>query len=225
MSLRASVPGVPRARSRGGIGSAAPALVLAVALAACSQPPVPRDQFYRLSGGVPATRDDPAPLDGSLGVVRLRADGLVSQRPILFTSLERPNRLEQHSYHYWVESPPLMLRDALVDYLRGAGAATSVTVAEMRRAPGCELTGTLRRLEHITAGGQPSTALIEIEFMLERTNDRAVLLHRTYRAEQVAADVTIDATATAFDRALRALFARFASDLAARPSPCPSPVR
>jgi ABC-type uncharacterized transport system auxiliary subunit len=218
-----SVYGAPPAWTRWSIGSAALAVVLA--LAACSQPPLPRDHFYRLSGGVPAMRYDPAPLEGSLGVIRLRADGLVTQRPILFTSRERPNRLEQHSYQYWVESPPLMLRDALVDYLREAGAATSVTVGEARRPSGCELTGTLRRMEHITAGGQPSTALIEIEFMLERANDRAVLLHRTYRAEQVAADLTIDATATAFDSALGALFARLVADLAAGPARCPSPMR
>jgi ABC-type uncharacterized transport system auxiliary subunit len=217
--------GVPPAWTRWSIWSAALALALVLALAACSQPPVPRDQFYRLSGGVPTTRHDPAPLDGSLGVVRLRADGLVTQRPILFTSRERPNRLEQHSYNYWVESPPLMLRDALVDYLREAGAATSVTVGEARRATGCELTGTLRRMEQITAGGEPSTALIEIEFMLERANDRTVLLHRTYRAEQVAADLTVDATATAFNSVLGALFARLVADLAAHPAACPSPVR
>ena len=169
-------------------------------MAACSQPPVPRDQFYRLGSGLPGQALERAPLDGTLTVARLRADGLISQRPILFATREQPNRIEQHNYHYWYESPPLMLRDALIDYLRAANAATGVVSEQDRREGGCELTGTLRRLEHVTAGGEPSVAVVEIEFILRRVANDAVLLHRTYRAEQPAADLTMDTTVGAFDQ-------------------------
>ncbi len=197
---------------------------LALALVACSQPPVPRDQFYRLTGGAPSARFATPPIDGSLAVNRLRADGLVSQRPILFTSREQPHRLEQHNYDYWVEIPPVMLRDALMVYFEQANLAHTVVLGDARHRAGCELSATLRRMEHITEAGKPSTAVIEIQVRLQRVNDRAMLLSRTYHVEQVAAGLTVDATATAFDQALAALFARLLSDLAAERFSCPAAV-
>jgi ABC-type uncharacterized transport system auxiliary subunit len=199
-------------------------VLLALAVTACSQPPVPRDQFYRLSGGSPAQRYATPPVEGSLAVNRLRADGLVSQRPILFSTREQPNRLEQHNYHYWVDIPPMMLRDSLLVYLERANLASSVALGDARHRAGCELSANLRRMEHVVASGQPSTAVIEIQFQLERVNDAAILLNRTYRAEQVAAALTLDSTAAAFDQALAALFARLTGDIATAAPTCPAPV-
>ncbi|MEE1544068.1 MAG: ABC-type transport auxiliary lipoprotein family protein [Alphaproteobacteria bacterium] len=198
--------------------------VLALMVAACSAPPVPRDQFYRLSGGSPTQRFATPPIEGSLAVNRLRADGLVSQRPILFSTLEHPNRLEQHNYHYWIEIPPVMLRDSLMVYLEQANIAPSIALGDARHRAGCELSANLRRMEHVVSGGQPSTAVIEVQFQLERVNDAAILLNRTYRAEQVALALTVDSTAAAFDQALAALFVRLISDLAAATPTCPAPV-
>ena len=196
-------------------------LLAFVVVASCAQPPVPRDQFYRLGSGSPQQALDRAPLDGALSVSRLRGEGLVSQRPILFTTREQPNRIEQHNYHYWFESPPLMLRDALIDYLRAANLANVVVSDQDRREAGCSLTGSLRRIEHVTASGEPSVAVIEIEFMLRRVSSDSILLHRTYRAEQTAVDLTMDSTAGAFDQALAALFARLVDEVKATPTDCP----
>lgn len=196
-----------------------------VAVASCSQPPVPRDQFWRLDSGQPGHRFDTPPIGGTVAVDRLRAVGLIAQRPILFSTREQPNRIEQHSYQYWIEIPPLMLRDAMIDTLRAANVATELVTGENRRAAGCELTGTVRRMEHVTAGGTPSVAVLEIELRLERINDGEAILHRTYSAEQTAADLTIETTVVAFDQAFRALLARFLEELASRATDCPRPVR
>ena len=233
MTIGAGAGGVPpstggrQRRSASEAWRAAGTALLAalLALAACSQPPVPRDQFYRLSGAPPPQPYQMPPIEGTVVVERLRADGLLSQRPILYTSREWPNRLEQHNYQYWVESPPEMLSAVLLDYMRAANLATDVAEAGSRRPAGCRLTGTLRRMEQVVTAGAPSLAVIEVELMLERINDRALLLHRTYRAEQPAADLDMAATAQAFDSALAALLARFASDLAAAPLACPAPIR
>lgn len=198
------------------------ALALAViGLTTCSQPPVPRDQFYRLGSTMPQRALEQPALDGTLSVARLRADGLIGQRPILFATREQPNRIEQHNYLYWFESPPVMLRDALIDYLRAANAATVVVSDEDRRDAGCELTGSVRRIEHVITGGEPSVAVVEIEFLLRRVNGNSVLMHRTYRAEQAALDLTMDSTVDAFDEALGALFGRFVAEVAAAPTDCP----
>lgn len=196
-------------------------VIAVVGLSACSQPPVPRDQFYRLGSTLPPRALEPAPLAGTLTVERLRGEGLISQRPILFATREQPNRIEQHNYQYWFESPPLMLRDALIDYLRAANAASTVVGDQDRREGGCELTGALRRLEHVTTGGEPSVAVIEIELILRRVSGNSIVLHRTYRAEQTALDMTMDSTVSAFDEALGALFARFVNELSTTPTDCP----
>jgi ABC-type uncharacterized transport system auxiliary subunit len=194
-------------------------------LTACSQPPVPRDQFWRLEPGQPTQHFETPPMNGTVAVDRLRAAGLVSQRPILFSTAEQPNRVEQHSYQYWLESPPLMLREALIDYMRAANGATELISGESRRAPGCRLGGTLRRMEHISSGGQPSVAVVEIELRLEHVRDSEPILHRTYRAEQTAGDLTMDATVVAFNQALTALFARFIDEMATGATDCPTPSR
>ncbi|MFP6756770.1 MAG: ABC-type transport auxiliary lipoprotein family protein [Alphaproteobacteria bacterium] len=199
--------------------------VMFVVLAACAQPPVPRDQFWRLDSGQPVQHFEVPPIDGTVAVERLRAVGLISQRPILFSTAEQPNRIEQHSYQYWIEIPPLMLRDAMIDYMRAANVAAELVTGDSRRAAGCELSGTLRQMEHVTSGGAPSLAVVEIELRLERINDGEAILHRTYRAEQTAADLTIEATVIAFDQALRALLARFVDELASRATACPRPIR
>lgn len=208
-------------RSGRAITAVATLVVVAIGLSACSQPPVPRDQFYRLGATVPSRALDPSPLNGTLTVERLRGEGLISQRPILFATRAQPNRIEQHNYQYWFESPPLMLRDALIDYLRAANLASVVVSDQDRREGGCELTGALRRLEHVTTGGEPSVAVVEMELMLRRVADNTTLLHRTYKAEQTAADLTMDATVNAFDQALGALYARLVEELSAAPSDCP----
>ena len=59
--------------------------VMFVVLAACAQPPVPRDQFWRLDSGQPVQHFEVPPIDGTVAVERLRAVGLISQRPILFS--------------------------------------------------------------------------------------------------------------------------------------------
>jgi len=113
----------------------------------------------------------------------------------------------------------------MIDYLRAANVASVVVSDQDRREGGCELTGMLRRIEHVTSGGDPSIAVIEIEFMLQRTLEDTVLLHRTYRAEQIALDLTMDSTVAAFDQALGALFARVVDEVKATPTDCPTRSR
>ena len=121
--------------------------------------------------------------------------------------------------------PPVSVPVRLIHEAEGHIVTAELVTGDSRRAAGCELSGTLRQMEHVTSGGAPSLAVVEIELRLERINDGEAILHRTYRAEQTAADLTIEATVIAFDQALRALLARFVDELASRATACPRPIR
>ena len=104
-------------------------------LAGClgSAPPVPRDHYYRLGVHGPETGRTEAPFPGVMQVDQLQADGLLRERPLLYSRSGASHEVQQHNYHYWTDAPPLMLHDQLVTYLRRSNAARSVVTPDMRK--------------------------------------------------------------------------------------------
>ena len=182
-----------------------------LALAACAQPPVPQDQFYRLQVGTPEVPLAGSPLKGLLEVERFVADGLLGGRPIVFSASEQPHSLREYYYHFWVEAPTVMLRDRLVTYLRAAQAATTVVTPEMRVEPDFVLTGKIKRLERVI-GAQPR-AVVELDLGVRETaSDRLLFLETYYVEVEVDAD-TVAAAVEAINEALNQIYARFTADL------------
>ena len=70
--------------------------LLVVALVTnCSQPPLPENHYYRLGDAIPAVVHETPPIEGSVQVKTMRADGLVGQRPIVYSERERPFEIRQ----------------------------------------------------------------------------------------------------------------------------------
>ncbi len=183
---------------------------LALLAAACSQPEVPIDRFYRLAVPPPTPRFDRPPLAGTPEVPRFFADGLAGGRPIAYVDREDGALLE-YRYHHWNDPPPILIRDQLIDYLRAANAATRVVVPELRVQLDHVLVGRLIRFEHVRSA--PEKAVVVLEIGIRRA-DSADLVHlATYRAEAPFAG-GIDAVPAAMSRALSEVFARFLADLA-----------
>ncbi len=137
-------------------------LVLALAgLTGClgSAPPVPRDHYYRVlvapptqgdasrsASGQSASRQSASRqsaigimFPGVLSVAPLEADGLLRERPLLFSATGRAHEMQQHDYHYWMDPPPKMLQAQLVDYLRASGLAKAVVTPGLRVRPDYEI--------------------------------------------------------------------------------------
>jgi ABC-type uncharacterized transport system auxiliary subunit len=190
------------------------------AIAGCAQPPVPRDLFYRVDAGPPDGAFTTPPLRGAVMVERFRADGLVSQRPVVYSDSAHPFELLQYDYHYWVESPTVMMAYALTDYLRAAGAAATVDGPDIRSAAGCHINGNIRRFERVV-GEDSSVASVALEIRLTRRNDDAELLLDTYRADMRAGDQRMTSVVVAFNAGLRHVFDQFLDALAASPADCP----
>lgn len=213
-----------RPRHWPGAALAALATLAVAVVAGCAQPPVPRDHFYRVDAGAPERAFATPPLRGAVMVDRFRADGLVSQRPVVYSDAAHPFELLQYDYHYWVESPTVMMAYALTDYLRAAGAAGVVDGPDIRSAAGCRVSGNIRRFERVLGAGS-SVVSVALEIRLTRRNDGAELLLETYRADMRAGDERMTSIVVAFNAALRHVFDQFLDALAARPADCPPLVQ
>ena len=107
-------------------------IAIGVVLAACSQPPVPKDNYYRLHIGSPKQIYNKPLFSGPVEVQRFSADGLLANRHIVYANSQRPHLLNEYHYHFWSEPPPAMIRDQMVDFLRAAKASDRVVTPELR---------------------------------------------------------------------------------------------
>ena len=188
-------------------------LPLLLALSGCfgSAPPVPKEQYFRLIADQP-TEQASKKITGGIEVVPFAGEGVMSERPLLFTA-DGGRKLEQRNYAYWTDAPPQMLRDQLVTYLKQAGVADSVAPSELRLESAYVIRGTIRRLEQLV--GSNAGAVISLELaVMENSSDRLVLI-KVYTAEKPTSGDGIDGAVGALNDGLDEIFAAFAGDLAA----------
>jgi len=181
-------------------------------LAGCfgSAPAVPKEQYFRLVAAATASQSA-APISGGLEIVPFAGEGVMSERPLLFTA-DGGRKLEQRNYAYWTDAPPQMLRDQLVAYLRQAGVADNVVPSELRVESAYVVRGTIKRLEQLV--GARSGAVISLELaVIERSSDR-LILSKVYTAEKPTSGENIDNAVAALNDGLEEVFAAFAGDLA-----------
>ena len=187
-----------------------PVFLTSLLLAGClgSAPPVPRDHFYRLVVSGPAEPAGRGLLPGVLSIEPLQAEGLLHERPLLYSESGKPHEVQQHDYHYWADAPPRMLQDQMVAYLRRGGIARSVVTPEMRVRADYRVLGKAKRLERLLGGGPPRV-FVELELVLVRLSDGGVVVAETYSEEDPAADGSVKASVMALNRATGRIFDRF----------------
>ena len=182
-------------------------------LGACAAPPVPKEQYFRLTAeAAPAKIEHP--VEGAVEIAPFAGEGVLGERPLLFTA-NGGQKLEQRSYAYWTDPPPTMVRDELVAYLRSAGAAEKIVDSELRVDAKYLIQGKLHRLEQVIDGKNGGAVEIELS-LIEKATDN-LILSSVYKFEEPAAGDTIDAAVTALNKAMNDVFAKFTADLAARP--------
>ena len=187
---------------------------MAPLLASCfgAAPPVPRDHYYRLLVPQPVQAAAEAPLDGVTTVELMQADGLLRERPLLYSEGGGSHELLQHSYHYWNDAPPRLLQEQMVTYLRRSGMAELVVTPEMRIRSDYQLSGKAKRFERLLGDGAPRV-VVEIEFALLRLSDEALLVVDSYVAEEPAADDSVEAAIAALNRATARVFESFLAEV------------
>ncbi|WP_135075660.1 ABC-type transport auxiliary lipoprotein family protein [Terasakiella sp. SH-1] len=179
----------------------------ALLLAACAQPELPQDHYYRLSVKTPPKM--PMSLDGVVEVERFRADGLISGRPIAYS--EGNGHLSEYHYHFWVEPPVDLLQDAMVNFLRAANIAKHVVTPDLRMDEDYLLTGKIKRLERDLS--RQDKVAVEIEIGLKRTGDDKILVLKTYKRELVQSSSGVNGAVAAMNAALSDIYAEFLLDV------------
>jgi ABC-type uncharacterized transport system auxiliary subunit len=205
-----------------------------------SAPPVPRDHYYRVmvdapgqaahaqtaslesvaipgqpgsGAGAAGASAGAVTLPGVLSVAPLDAEGLLRERPLLYSATGGAHELQQHDYHYWMDPPPRMLQLQLVDYLRASGLAQSVVTPDLRIESDYQVSGRIKRLERLLGGG-PVRVVAEIELSMVSSADNRLMVIGSYAAEAVADDDGVESSVLALNRALGQVFERFLTDAA-----------
>jgi ABC-type uncharacterized transport system auxiliary subunit len=187
---------------------------LALTLSACfgSAPPVPKEQYFRLlaESDVAALA---APVEGVIEVPPFQAEGVMGERPLLFTR-DGGVQLEQRNYAYWTDPPPAMLRDQLIAYLRAAKAAGDVVPSELRVNAHYRVEGRIKRLEQLDGAKNAATIALELA-LIDKSTD-SIVTSGTYEITKEAKGPNIDDAVHALNAGLSEIFARFAADIANR---------
>lgn len=185
-------------------------LFLTLIILACSSaPPVPTDHFYRLTlptQGLTKTNLT----EDMIYVGPILAEGLYNERALLFTGSSM-GELKQRHYHFWLTSPPRLLRDHLVHFLREV-ELSPIILAETGSGDVVRIFGKLYAFEQ-TAFDNKSQVNIAIEFRVNKTGDELPLLLRDYRVEENINGGGQTDVIAAYDRAVIRLFSEFVNDL------------
>ena len=190
-------------------------LMFATALAGCaSAPPVPEDHYYRLQAVYAADPSATKPFPGTIEVDRFVADGLTSERPLVYSEAGKPNQVKAYHYHFWIKPPTVMLRDELVSFLREANVTDQVVTPELRVDADYVLTGKIRHLEQVV--GTAARIVLEVELGLRRPRDGKLLFLKSYRQENDTQDGSVAAAVDALNTALSIIYADFLTDVAKR---------
>ena len=183
-------------------------------LAACSSvSPAPEDHYYRLQATYAGSGSMATPLSGTIEIDRFVADGLTSERGLVYSNANAPSQVKAYHYHFWIKPPTVMLRDELVSFLREARAAKAVVTPELRVDAEYVLTGKIEHLEQVR--GKSERTLMEIELALRAAKTGKLLFLKTYRQENAAAQ-GVEAAVDSLNTALSIIYADFLADLEKR---------
>ena len=185
-------------------------ILLLLGLAACAQPAVPEDHYYRLvvpaSGGAKAQR-----LNGIVEVGRFVAKGLTAQRPIVFIEPGHDHMVQAYHYHFWTDPPTVMLQNALVGQLRDVGVAKSVVTPELRVEADFTISGKVSRFEQIL--GQQGQVIAEIEFAIKEAGTDKLVFFKSYRETLATANRTVPEAVSKISAAVTKIYQRFLADI------------
>lgn len=194
-----------------GMKNIARLVVASALLAACASPPPPKEVFYRFDPLSDAA-DSEQVFEGNLRVDPLRAQGILSERALLFSRSESPGKLEQYRYHHWIKPPAQLLTDGLILHLQQAGIASQVIATGIRAEVDYSVDGELLRLERVI-GDDQETVAVEILLRVQRFSTRELVMQKHYLETVAVNGDNMTDVIRAMSLAQQQIYAKFVSDL------------
>lgn len=195
-------------------GSLGAVLSLVLFLAGCAGTgTVPEDRYYRLATLAVEQVFVRPPLAGVLRVERIEAVDLLRDRALLYSEADQPQQLRRHHYHFWAGSPPSLVREQLVQYLRDRGIAGLVAEAPMSQEADLRLHLELRDFSRRLQANGEAAVRVELGLVAQPPGRVPPVLVRRYVSEMAAPAGSPVAAVTAFDMALAEIYEMLVQDL------------
>lgn len=135
---------------------------LMLLVSACgSMKPIPADTFYRLEKMTDAAAAGVSPWPAkNIVIKRIRANGIYKDRALAMMKSDGVS-LVQSKYHYWNESPEIMLQERLYQHVVAHKLAPHVSL-EMTEEGAHVISGRLLRFEKVDTGTGAGAVAIEL---------------------------------------------------------------
>ena len=186
---------------------------LVLFLSGCSGPEIPDVTYFRLPPAAQVPHADKPLTLLPIEVDTFRAEGVYAEQSVLYTVGTDQGSLRTYHYQLWSDPPTHGLQARLIDMLRASGVSLLVTDRLPASTHALRIRGTIQRYERV-GDGKSFKAVVTLEMRVEQ-DEGEPLIEQQYRAEEAAADGTLNTTVTAFGVAVDRAFAAFYKDLTA----------
>lgn len=185
-----------------------------LALAACSPPTVPDVTYFRLPPPTPLPHSEKPLSLWPIEVSIFRGEGIYAEQALIYALNTDGSSLRTYHYQLWSEPPSSGLQAHMIAMLRDSGVAPLVTDRLPASNDALRVRSEILRYERVKQEG--GTFAVEVAFGIRvEQGDGEPVMEQTYRAEQIAADATMDGSVHAFGQAVDHAFAAFYNDLVA----------
>ncbi len=167
-------------------------LVIALLAGCVSSAPVPQNNFYRLTELQPAKIKQDSQLPGVLLVERVKAVGILRERPLLYSFEKSPEAVKQHHYHHWVDAPTSLIREQLSTYLRRGNLVADIVTETRNQQPDYRLRTELKQFERrlLDNGDVEILVALRIEAVSrDSSQSKNYLIKRRHQGNSVLASV------------------------------------
>lgn len=177
---------------------------------------VPDDHFYQLPEILPEKTFDDHLVNNTIAVEPFRSDGLHGERAILYVNSQRPLELQRYHYYHWTASPPRLIQESLLKYLRKSRLARNVVRHDPVKQVDGIISGTLLHFERITGpGGIKVDVALELEYDDQKLHQT---WHKEYHVTLPVRNSSLHATIEGFGSALQQIFDTFVEELKSGPA-------
>jgi cholesterol transport system auxiliary component len=189
------------------------AMIVILALAACSPATVPDITYFRMPTPAPLPHAD-KPLSAlPIEVAVFSGEGIYAEQALIYSTTSDAGALRTYHYQLWSDPPSRDLQARLTTMLRDSGIAPLVTDRLPASNQALRVRGSILRYERIKRD-QGYEVAVAFEMRVEQDSGEPII-EQTYTAQAIAADATIAASVRAFGAAVDQAFAKFYGDLAA----------